>query len=82
MSKIDELMALADEYAATFGDHVTERNTLHAALEAALKDCRNSTLEEAAALCAEAATPATGDVQSDGQFAALCLATQIRSMKS
>ena len=52
--KINELMRLADEYADarnTCWRHVEisdAREALKATLEAALKDCRNATLEEAA----------------------------------
>jgi hypothetical protein len=53
-SKVDDLMRLADEY-ANYSRYAhtpnlpdNSRAALRAALEAALKECRNTTLEEAA----------------------------------
>ena len=54
-------------------------------LEAAEKEIqlvRNAALEEAAKHCQACSSPPPGETQTDGQFAALHLAQQIRSLKS
>ena len=43
---------------------------------------RNEVLEEAAKHCQACSSPPPGETQTDGQFAALHLAQQIRSLKS
>ena len=43
---------------------------------------RNAALEEAAKHCQACSSPPPGETQTDGQFAALHLAQQIRSFKS
>ena len=43
---------------------------------------RNAALEEAAKHCQACSSPPPGETQTDGQFAALHLAQQIRSLKS
>ena len=74
--KIDELMALvADNFQAT---EYNAHSKLRTALEAALKDCRNATLEEAAAKC-EDTTEDWGDVAEESGM--LTCAIEIRGMK-
>ncbi len=84
-SKVDELMALADEYAfptsvntetgqVQASDMESARAALAAALEAALKECRNTTLDEVAKLCDE--------YNRYQYFASRYIAEEIRSMKS
>ena len=84
MSKqVDELMALALSLKDPCCDTETTMRKLKASLEAALKDCRNSALEEATEKCDAAAKPEKDHLaQNEEQWAAAALASRIRSLKS
>lgn len=51
-------------------------------IEAFAQAIRNAALDEAAKHCQDCSSPQPGETQTDGQFAALHLAQQIKSMKS
>jgi hypothetical protein len=73
--QIDELMALAIELRNVSNEQALGKAlALKAALEAALKDCRNATLEEAAKLCDEMQPVPASEPRHCAQ--------DIRSMKS
>ena len=78
--KIDELMRLATALpAASCGsnaNYIEAVERLRTALEAALKDCRNATLEEAAVIVMESA------YRSNGTSSYEHVAQKIRSLKT
>ena len=86
-NQIDELMRLADVYAAATECGTDEfeeatRLELRTALEAALKDCRNATLEEAVTKCNEVYYKNIGEGYAEVRYGIASCAKEIGDMKS
>ena len=74
MTKEDIIrMAREADMQAEYDDYVLERLERFAALVAAAER------EACAKLCHDASVPVSGELQSDAQWSALCLATAIRA---
>ncbi len=56
-------------------------NSVKGYTEAQVLQFRKDVLEEAALVCEERSRTQIGELQTDGQFAALCLACAIRKLK-
>lgn len=67
------------KFAALVAAHEQKKWEDQTAIE--INEARIEERERCAKLCDEAAIPRTGEMQTDAQWAALCLATSIRALK-